>query len=56
MGASHDVDGELARMKAELGQGSAPRELEGSAGPAEAEQAPTTAAQPVDHQQAGEGQ
>src|SRR6266581_6418487 len=56
MGASHDVDGELARMKAELAQGSAPRELEGSAAPAEAEQAPASAAQPADHQQAGEGQ
>src|ERR1700720_3561674 len=32
MGAGHDVDGELARMKAELAQGSAPRQLEGSAG------------------------
>src|SRR6266480_1368127 len=40
MGSNRDVDGELARMKAELAQGSAPRELEGSAAPAEAEQAP----------------
>ncbi len=58
MGTSQDVDGELARMKAELAQGSAPRELEGSAGPAGAEQAeaPAKAAQPADRQQAGEGQ
>src|SRR6266571_2242600 len=54
MGTSQDVDGELARMKAELAQGSAPRELEGSAGPAEAPQAPAPAAQPAEHQQAGE--
>ena len=50
MGASHDVDSELARMKAELSQGSAPRQLEGSA-----DGQPTQAAQPADHQ-AGEGQ
>jgi phage shock protein A len=30
MGASHDVDAELARMKTELGQGSAPRQIEGT--------------------------
>ncbi len=53
MGASHDVDHELEQMKTELGQGSAPRELEGSAGPAES---PAPAAQPADRQQAGEGQ
>ena len=53
MGAGHDVDNELERMKAELDQGSAPRELEGSAEPADS-QAP--AAQPADRQQAGEGQ
>jgi phage shock protein A len=32
MGASHDVDAELAQMRVELGQGSAPRELEGAPG------------------------
>ena len=31
MGASHDVDRELARLKGELDQGEAPREIEGSA-------------------------
>jgi phage shock protein A len=31
MGASHDVDAELARLKGELGQGSAPRQIEASA-------------------------
>jgi phage shock protein A len=31
MGASHDVDAELARLKGELSQGSAPREIEASA-------------------------
>jgi phage shock protein A len=50
MGAGQDVDSELARMKAELSQGSAPRQLEGSA-----DGQPTQAAQPADHQ-AGEGQ
>ena len=30
MGAGHDVDRELARLKGELGQGEAPREIEGS--------------------------
>ena len=53
MGASHDVDGELERMKAELGRGSAPKEL-GPATAGDGHQAP--AAQPADHQQAGEGQ
>ena len=31
MGAGHDVDAELARLKAEIGGGSAPREIEGAA-------------------------
>jgi len=31
MGSSHDVDRELARLKGELDQGEAPREIEGSA-------------------------
>ena len=53
MGAGHDVDSELARMKAELGHGSAPKEL-GPATAGDGLQAP--AAQPADHQQAGEGQ
>src|SRR6266700_2861674 len=58
MAAGSDVERELSRLKAELAQGSAPRELEGSAGPAGAEQAeaPAKAAQPADRQQAGEGQ
>ena len=56
MGASHDVDGQLERMKAELSQGSAPRQLEGSAGASDGQPAqPAQAAQPADHQ-AGEGQ
>ena len=50
MGAGHDVDGELARMKAELAQGSAPRQLEGSAGAADGQPAtaPAQAAQPAE--------
>ena len=49
MGASHDVDSELARMKAEIGQGSAPRQLEGSAGAdGHAAPAPAQAAQPAE--------
>jgi phage shock protein A len=43
MGAGHDVDSELARMKAELGQGSAPRQLGGPAGAADGQQAPAPA-------------
>jgi phage shock protein A len=35
MGASHDVDAELARLKGELGQGSAPRQIEASAASAD---------------------
>jgi phage shock protein A len=35
MGASHDVDAELARLKGELGQGSAPRQIEASASSAD---------------------
>src|SRR5258708_40080858 len=31
MGAGHDVDAELARLKGELGQGSAPRQIEPAA-------------------------
>jgi phage shock protein A len=35
MGAGHDVDAELARLKGELGQGSAPRQIEASASSAD---------------------
>jgi phage shock protein A len=35
MGAGHDVDAELARLKGELGQGSAPRQIESSANSAD---------------------
>jgi phage shock protein A len=41
MGANHDVDAELERMKAELGQGAAPKEIEGAAGGAADGQAAT---------------
>jgi phage shock protein A len=57
MGASHDVDRELARLKGELDQGEAPREIEGSASGA----AGTTgngngqAGRAADQPQAGEG-
>jgi phage shock protein A len=58
MGASHDVDGELARMKAELSQASAPRQLEGSAGASGAQETPAQppVALPADHQPAGDGE
>jgi phage shock protein A len=57
MGASHDVDQELARLKGELGQGSAPRQIEsaGNADGAAASQAASHTAPPVDQPQAGEG-
>jgi phage shock protein A len=67
MGAGHDVDAELARMKGELGQGSAPRQIEGTAnGDATAAGAASAAsdgqaaqavppAQPADQPQAGDG-
>ncbi len=51
MGGGHDVDRELERLKGELGQGEAPREIEGSAGTAGNGQAGKTADQP----QAGDG-
>ena len=52
MGGGHDVDRELERLKGELGQGEAPREIEGSAsGPAGNGQSAAAADQP----QAGEG-
>ena len=43
IGAGHDVDSELARLKGELGQGSAPRQIEGVA-----DGQPAHAAQPAD--------
>ena len=52
MGSNRDVDLELERMKAELSPGSAPKELEGSAGQAGAAPA---GAQPAAQPQAGEG-
>jgi len=64
MGAGHDVDRELERLKGELGQGSAPRQIEGtSAGTADGQQAQaaqpvdtrSTDARPVDQPRAGEG-
>jgi phage shock protein A len=44
MGASHDVDAELARMKGELAQGSAPRQIEASAASSDGAAPGTTAA------------
>jgi phage shock protein A len=71
MGAGHDVEAELARMKGELGQGSAPRQIEGTANGADATAAgaasaasdgqaaqavpPAAPAQPADQPQAGDG-
>jgi phage shock protein A len=71
MGAGHDVEAELARMKGELGQGSAPRQIEGTANGADATAAgaaraagdgqapqavpPAEPAQPADQPQAGDG-
>jgi phage shock protein A len=52
MGSNRDVDLELERMKAELTGGSAPKELEGSAG--QAGGAPA-GAQPAEQPQAGDG-
>jgi phage shock protein A len=56
MGAGQDVDAELARMKTELAQKSAPRELEGSATPNGGQEAQPQVAQPAEQQQAGEGE
>jgi phage shock protein A len=56
MGASGGVDHELERMKAELSQGSAPREIEGGADQPEAEVQPATTATPVEQPQAGDAQ
>ena len=58
MGGGHDVDLELARLKGELSQGEAPREIEGSAADGAASQGETQAdlqAQPADQPQAGDG-
>jgi phage shock protein A len=60
MGASHDVDSELARLKGELGQGGAPRQIEsggngdGAAAAGAANQTAPPAPQ-FDQPQAGEG-
>ncbi len=54
MGASHDVDAELARMKAEIAPASAPRQIAGTADPA-ADGQPAQATQPADQPQAGDG-
>jgi phage shock protein A len=56
MGAGHGVDHELERMKAELAQGSAPRQIEGaSAGSGDGTSAePASAASAADPAQAGE--
>jgi phage shock protein A len=68
MGAGHDVEAELARMKGELGQGSAPRQIEGTANGADGAAAGAAGAasdgqaaqavppaQPADQPQAGDG-
>jgi phage shock protein A len=59
MGASHDVDAELARMKGELAQGSAPRQIEsadGAApGTAAASDGQAAQAAPPAQPQAGDG-
>jgi phage shock protein A len=64
MGAGHDVDAELARLKGELSQGGAPKEIEGTdhadgasaAGAAGAvNDAQPTQASPADQPQAGDG-
>jgi phage shock protein A len=61
LGAGHDVDAELARLKGELGQGSAPKQIEGTAnstdGSVNGGQAtqPAPPAQPAEQPQAGDG-
>jgi phage shock protein A len=54
MGASHDIDGELARMKAEITQ-NAPREITGAPEPAAGGQAATAGQPASDGQSAGPG-
>jgi phage shock protein A len=58
MGAGHDVDAELARMKTELSGGSAPRQLEATAESAHgaADLPSAHVAQPADQPPAGDGQ
>ena len=56
MGAGHDVDAELARLKGEIGGGSAPRQIEGAASAdGAAASGQTTQAAPADQPQAGDG-
>jgi phage shock protein A len=60
MGAGHDVDAELARLKGELGEGSAPRQIEpaAAAGATDGQSAHVTQpvdTKPADQPQAGEG-
>jgi phage shock protein A len=56
MGASHDVDAELARLKGEIGGGSAPRQIEGAASAdGAAATGQTTQAAPAEQPQAGDG-
>jgi phage shock protein A len=54
MGAGRNVDLELEQMKAELGQGTAPKQLDAASTPAPATQ-PAAPAQAADQPQAGEG-
>jgi phage shock protein A len=60
MGAGHDVDRELERLKGELGQGSAPRQIEpaGAAGVTDGQPGQVTRpvdTKPADQPQAGDG-
>jgi phage shock protein A len=66
MGAGHDVEAELARMKGELSQGSGPRQIEGTAngtqagttsadGQAAQAAQPAQPVQPAEQPQAGDG-
>jgi phage shock protein A len=54
IGASNSVDVELERLKGELGQGSAPRQIEGT-GSTDGAASGTVNAEPVDQPQAGDG-
>jgi len=56
MGASTSVDHELERMKTELSQGSAPREIEGGQAQSGTQAQTATAATPVEQPQAGDTQ
>jgi phage shock protein A len=58
MGATHGVDAELEQLKTELGQGSAPKQLEGTAEPSQpaAGGQPAHAVPPADQPSAGDGQ